>query len=1011
VVHIVFYALLTQCQVITFEEIMDPPQPLTPNEDALSDPFITFEWTQTNQTDHAITAFEIWVTLNSTDQLLATVPIESALFDPETEIWSYQLTEALPLQENCGDSIQWWIRARNEFQYFKGDAIGTFHLYNGSSPVVLEPTQDAVVCTQEFQLMWEPLTCYSTYNLTIATAESMDSASIVLTTTIQDTTYSLDSTILESNQDYYWQIQGYHSEFSSAVNTVHHFTFAYLETPTELLPADASRFLNPTPTLSWTSNYEAIPFTIELATESSFEETTMLDGFPVVAHEDTTFTLSTPLEPGTYYWRIQAVKVCESAMTPTNSFTVLPFISITSPCGTICNTSYEFSWNSSEGNTYEYQLSTDGTYEDGTPQVAATTSYNADSLTSDTYYFRVRATELDYNTPWSTCELIVDTSIIPSVPLNLDANGGSNCTGESITLTWDPPSSGTVTDYTLQHTASGAEVSIGTVTSTTLSGVSDGDVVYIRGYNETCAGPSASDTIAISSVAIPQLDEVGACEGEDVTLSWNDLGVTSYDVEWDDQTDFSSPLNSVNVTTNSTVVSGLSVGTYYYRVRANENGCSSDWSNTTNYSFELTALPSNPTGLLDPSDGFVNTQFDFQWDPVSGMTYSVQYDFDPYNSWMDASNINDVAGTANATITSTGTYKFQVRATDAQGCSSGWTTLSDTFEVNPVGSCPDRFFVGTNANGVYYTTDGTTFTQHADVPLNCLVRDIMRHGYCDIWISCYSGSHQVYASFDGGISFAQMTTFPKSEAYQACWFDNKVWVALGGEYGAYYTDDNGTTWKNDFACSTGVCIEDRKNYGCFADFENDRIYFVGSGGSSRPSVIHSSTSPYQSNFAYYDPDRFNYRAYAYFVSSSSNTKYPNTHFIGYFDYAFDYLPETDFPCRPDGGGGGAYPDPCYYYGDIQETVHVVEDFTEFNDYVWAAGSQGIGALLRLDTAGTTSTPAGWTGGSTYSVANWGGKLWAGTYNGLYSSPDGVTFTKNSDIPDDMMRGMQHQDGW
>lgn len=80
-----------------------------------------------------------------------------------------------------------------------------------------------------------------------------------------------------------------------------------------------------------------------------------------------------------------------------------------------------------------------------------------------------------------------------------------------------------------------------------------------------------------------------------VTVSWtasiDDDAVDHYELQVDDQIGFATPINTYNVTDLSRIVTGLSNGTYYFRVRAVDTyDAVSTWSNVVDVEVEVPAL-------------------------------------------------------------------------------------------------------------------------------------------------------------------------------------------------------------------------------------------------------------------------------------------------------------------------------------------------------------------------------------------------------------------------------------
>jgi hypothetical protein len=138
------------------------------------------------------------------------------------------------------------------------------------------------------------------------------------------------------------------------------------------------------------------------------------------------------------------------------------------------------------------------------------------------------------------------------------------------------------------------------------SSVNDGvgayvDNVEIRQYipGEPTEPPPAQDNLGylplvIRSLPIPTapvLNGISNADGDgNYTVSWSSsAGATTYTLEEDDNTGFSSPVTVYSGAGLSKAISGRAVGTYFYRVKASNSSGGSDWSNIE--SVQVTQAP------------------------------------------------------------------------------------------------------------------------------------------------------------------------------------------------------------------------------------------------------------------------------------------------------------------------------------------------------------------------------------------------------------------------------------
>jgi hypothetical protein len=160
---------------------------------------------------------------------------------------------------------------------------------------------------------------------------------------------------------------------------------------------------------------------------------------------------------------------------------------------------------------------------------------------------------------------------------------------------WAPPITilgQTTTGNALQYTTSGGTwapaLDSGTTTQQGMPFIIEGDI------HEAPAGtvylPLAMYHFPFTPNA-PVLNEISNPDGDgNYTVSWgSSVGATSYSLEEDDNSGFSSPVTVYTGSGTSKDVSGKDVGTYFYRVKAANAYAESGWSNTR--SVEVTVEP------------------------------------------------------------------------------------------------------------------------------------------------------------------------------------------------------------------------------------------------------------------------------------------------------------------------------------------------------------------------------------------------------------------------------------
>jgi hypothetical protein len=200
------------------------------------------------------------------------------------------------------------------------------------------------------------------------------------------------------------------------------------------------------------------------------------------------------------------------------------------------------------------------------------------------YSWRVRAKDAAGNwSAWSTPRTININAPAPSVPTLVSPSNGSISQNPSVNLSWNSATNAVKYDVELDNNSTFTSREFFTlqpISATNISTSQLPDGVYywrVRSINIT-NGTSAWSTVWRVTVAQPiPLAPVlmSPSDGaEDVTgtpeFSWQvSVGGTTYQIQVDDNADFSSPEFDDTAGTNTrTPLSTLANGTYYWRVRA-----------------------------------------------------------------------------------------------------------------------------------------------------------------------------------------------------------------------------------------------------------------------------------------------------------------------------------------------------------------------------------------------------------------------------------------------------------
>ncbi len=266
--------------------------------------------------------------------------------------------------------------------------------------------------------------------------------------------------------------------------------------------------------------------------------------------------------------------------------------------------------------------------------------------------------------PAGTSEMVPPTGI-PTLSVPATSNTGS------YTVTW------TMVDYASRYElrerlGSGTWVTIhnAAAAAKSVSGKANGSWSYqVRACNaEGCAGWSAIDTInvAVPPSSAPVVSAPASSSTGNFPVTWTTVDrATRY--ELDERKNGGAWVNIYNGSGTSKGRS-LDSGTYQYRARAcNAGGCSGYSAVvTTTVTRPTPQPPPPPEGLYAPSAVEKSAPFTVSWYSVTGAT---SYELQRNREGVGWNTVYSGAATsASQTLSLTGSYQYQVRACNVNGC-------------------------------------------------------------------------------------------------------------------------------------------------------------------------------------------------------------------------------------------------------------------------------------------------------------------------------------------------------
>ena len=465
-----------------------------------------------------------------------------------------------------------------------------------------------------------------------------------------DDTYTIDSAVNADAGDYVLHITNTEANeltlYSRPV-TVVIVGVDPPETPALQSPENEAIGIAVDPTLQWDSSERAESYTVQVSKNEDMSD-------PVVEQTnitETSYSVS-ELEHNTqYFWRVRASNAGgASDWSSIWHFTTIvakpTAVTLSSPANNATGVSRNptLRWNASdEADHYTVQLSDDEDFsnlivdEENVPD----TSYTVSDLEySKTYYWRVMGHNEAGDSPWSEewNFTTMDEPLEPPVAPELVSPGdGATNVELNPTLIWK--ASETAEYYTLQLSTDSqftdliVELENITDTSYVQGELSENTIYYWRvnasndaGTSDWSAAWSFTTVMAIPEVPTLASPNNGATNiSVDTVLIWIDSErAESYQLQVSTESNFSSILFDVGgLTRTSYEITDLQdLTTYYWRVRAENAGGTSDWSMVWNFTTEdVTSVDHFSSGV--PTEFILHQNYPNPFNPSTVISYGL----------------------------------------------------------------------------------------------------------------------------------------------------------------------------------------------------------------------------------------------------------------------------------------------------------------------------------------------------------------------------------------------------
>ncbi len=476
--------------------------------------------------------------------------------------------------------------------------------------------------------------------------------------------------------------------------------------------------------LSWTASTDNVGVTgyrIERCTGASCTTYTQIATSTTTSYSNTGLTAST-----TYRYRVRANDAAGnlsgyssvvSAATPVAD-TQAPTAPASLTATAASSTQINLSWTASTDNVgvtgYRIERCS-GASCTTFAQIATptTTTYSDTALTASTSYsYRVRATDAAGNlssyssTASATTPAAPDTQA-PTAPAGLTASAASS---SQVNLSWTASTDNVgVTGYRVERCSGASCTTFAQIATPTTTTYSDTGLAATTSYSyrvratdaagnlstysstATATTPAAPDTQAPTA---PTGLTASAASSTQINLSWSastdNVGVSGYRVERCTGASCTTFAQIGTPTVTSYSDTGLTGSTSYsYRVRANDAaGNLSSYSSTASATTQAppdTQAPTTPTNVV--ASTVSSTQVNLSWtastDNVGVTGYRVER-----CSGASCTTFAQIATPTTTTFSDTGltastSYSYRIRATDAAGNLSGYSSTASTTTQTP----------------------------------------------------------------------------------------------------------------------------------------------------------------------------------------------------------------------------------------------------------------------------------------------------------------------------------------
>jgi Leucine-rich repeat (LRR) protein len=474
-------------------------------------------------------------------------------------------------------------------------------------PMVLTPAKGAVLTDNTPQFTWKAAGNAAEYEIAVADDVTFADAD-VFSASGTDFTVAPEDTLVDGV--HYWRMRARNaSDEWSAWSAYRNFTVdtTPTESPELAGPEDGSTVTG-TPTYTWNTVAGATYYQFRYDDEENFTDVLYTSGELKAVALVPTQSFKPPLqEPGTYYWQVQSRDANGNWSGWGEAFSVIvaaaqpaaPLLGAPAANATL-GVMPTFTWNAvAYGSIYQVQIDDSNLFGDplidfnGDPDALTYTVQEADSLAQGTYYWRVRAYNVDSQEGlWSAVRAFKVDAAPPLAPI---LNTPLNDADVFITPTYTWKAAATAVKYEFQYASDAAftedRYESGVLNGATAlshkppvqnEGMYSWRVRACDAYGNWSAWSAVRTVNVLLAAPVLTAPAKGSSTYNAVpTFSWNALAnATSYQIQIDNSSTFGSPEFSGGTSNTSISNYGFTAtGTYYWRVRGvDADGATGAWS-------------------------------------------------------------------------------------------------------------------------------------------------------------------------------------------------------------------------------------------------------------------------------------------------------------------------------------------------------------------------------------------------------------------------------------------------